>query len=196
MYLGMKKISFALVVLLIMVVLASGCTDQEENKQVLNYYNSSSVFFNYPDTWDVARSIEVAGAEVVIVTDPTASKYINESSTREELESLNITNGAVFMYVKIPKNLDANLNSTVNEALQKLTQKGAKITKVTTTNVSGIVANETSLTRTGEGVTSEGKVITFERNENVYALILISAGSTYESQKKNFDLILSSLQFT
>ncbi len=192
----MKKISFALVVLLIMVVLASGCTDQEENKQVLNYYNSSSVFFNYPDTWDVARSIEVAGAEVVIVTDPTASKYINESSTREELESLNITNGAVFMYVKIPKNLDANLNSTVNEALQKLTQKGAKITKVTTTNVSGIVANETSLTRTGEGVTSEGKVITFERNENVYALILISAGSTYESQKKNFDLILSSLQFT
>lgn len=192
----MKKISFALVVLLIMVVLASGCTDQEENKQVLNYYNSSSVFFNYPDTWDVARSIEVAGAEVVIVTDPTASKYINESSTREELESLNITNGALFMYVKIPKNLDANLNSTVNEALQKLTQKGAKITKVTTTNVSGIVANETSLTRTGEGVTSEGKVITFERNENVYALILISAGSTYESQKKNFDLILSSLQFT
>ena len=100
------------------------------------------------------------------------------------------------MYVKIPKNLDANLNSTVNEALQKLTQKGAKITKVTTTNVSGIVANETSLTRTGEGVTSEGKVIAFERNENVYALILISAGSTYESQKKNFDLILSSLQFT
>lgn len=192
----MKKISFALVVLLIMVVLASGCTDQEENKQVLNYYNSSSVFFNYPDTWDVARSIEVAGAEVVIVTDPTASKYINESSTREELESLNITNGALFMYVKIPKNLDANLNSTVNEALQKLTQKGAKITKVTTTNVSGIVANETSLTRTGEGVTSEGKVIAFERNENVYALILISAGSTYESQKKNFDLILSSLQFT
>jgi hypothetical protein len=192
----MKKISFALVVLLIMVVLASGCTDQKENKQVLNYYNSSSVFFNYPDTWDVARSIEVAGAEVVIVTDPTASKYINESSTREELESLNITNGAVFMYVKIPKNLDANLNSTVNEALQKLTQKGAKITKVTTTNVSGIVANETSLTRTGEGVTSEGKVIAFERNENVYALILISAGSTYESQKKNFDLILSSLQFT
>jgi len=192
----MKKISFALVVLLIMVVLASGCTDQKENKQVLNYYNSSSVFFNYPDTWDVARSIEVAGAEVVIVTDPTASKYINESSTREELESLNITNGALFMYVKIPKNLDANLNSTVNEALQKLTQKGAKITKVTTTNVSGIVANETSLTRTGEGVTSEGKVIAFERNENVYALILISAGSTYESQKKNFDLILSSLQFT
>lgn len=192
----MKKISFALVVLLIMVVLASGCTDQKENKQVLNYYNSSSVFFNYPDTWDVARSIEVAGAEAVIVTDPTASKYINESSTREELESLNITNGAVFMYVKIPKNLDANLNSTVNEALQKLTQKGAKITKVTTTNVSGIVANETSLTRTGEGVTSEGKVIAFERNENVYALILISAGSTYESQKKNFDLILSSLQFT
>lgn len=192
----MKKISFALVVLLIMVVLASGCTDQKENKQVLNYYNSSSVFFNYPDTWDVARSIEVAGAEVVIVTDPTASKYINESSTREELESLNITNGAVFMYVKIPKNLDANLNSTVNEALQKLTQKGAKITKVTTTNVSGIVANETSLTRTDEGVTSEGKVIAFERNENVYALILISAGSTYESQKKNFDLILSSLQFT
>ena len=192
----MKKISFALVVLLIMVVLASGCTDQEENKQVLNYYNSSSVFFNYPDTWDVARSIEVAGAEVVIVTDPTASKYINESSTREELESLNITNGAVFMYVKIPKNLDANLNSTVNEALQKLTQKGAKITKVTTNNVSAIVANETSSTRTGEGETSEGKVITFERNENVYALILISAGSTYESQKKNFDLILSSLQFT
>lgn len=192
----MKKISFALVVLLIMVVLASGCTDQKENKQVLNYYNSSSVFFNYPDTWDVARSIEVAGAEVVIVTDPTASKYINESSTREELESLNITNGAVFMYVKIPKNLDANLNSTVNEALQKLTHKGAKITKVTTTNVSGIVANETSLTRTDEGVTSEGKVIAFERNENVYALILISAGSTYESQKKNFDLILSSLQFT
>lgn len=192
----MKKISFALVVLLIMVVLASGCTDQKENKQVLNYYNSSSVFFNYPDTWDIARSIEVAGAEVVIVTDPTASKYINESSTREELESLNITNGALFMYVKIPKNLDANLNSTVNEALQKLTQKGAKITKVTTTNVSGIVANETSLTRTGEGVTSEGKVIAFERNENVYALILISAGSTYESQKKNFDLILSSLQFT
>lgn len=192
----MKKISFALVVLLIMVVLASGCTDQKENKQVLNYYNSSSVFFNYPDTWDVARSIEVAGAEVVIVTDPTASKYINESSTREELESLNITNGALFMYVKIPKNLDANLNSTVNEALQKLTQKGAKITKVTTTNVSGIVANETSLTRTDEGVTSEGKVIAFERNENVYALILISAGSTYESQKKNFDLILSSLQFT
>ncbi|WJI10205.1 hypothetical protein FGU46_08965 [Methanobacterium sp. CWC-01] len=176
--------------------MASGCTDQKENKQVLNYYNSSSVFFNYPDTWDVARSIEVAGAEVVIVTDPTASKYINESSTREELESLNITNGALFMYVKIPKNLDANLNSTVNEALQKLTQKGAKITKVTTTNVSGIVANETSLTRTGEGVTSEGKVIAFERNENVYALILISAGSTYESQKKNFDLILSSLQFT
>ncbi|MDD1763435.1 MAG: hypothetical protein LUQ70_01805 [Methanobacteriaceae archaeon] len=193
----MKKISFALIVLLVVVVFTSGCTNQNPTNQILtNYYNSSSVFFNYPDTWDVARSIEVAGAEVVIVTDPTASKYINESTTREDLESLNITNGTVFIYIKIPKTPDVNINSTVTEILQRLTQKGGKITQTTTTNVSGIVANETALTRTNEGATSEGKIIAFEKNDNIYALILVTAGNTYESQKKNFDLILNSLKVT
>jgi hypothetical protein len=190
---GMKIIPFTLILILIMVVFASGCTNQKET-QAANYYNSSSVFFNYPDTWDVARSIEIAGAEVVIVTDPTASKFINESSSREDLESLNLTNGTVFMYIMIPKTPDTNLNSTVTEVLQRLTQKGGKITKITNTNVSGIVANETSLIRTSEGATSEGKIIAFERNDNIYALILITAGNTYESQKKNFDLILNSFK--
>lgn len=180
---------------MVLVIFTSGCSIQNPNEKVTNYYNSSSVFFNYPDTWDVARSIDVAGVEVVIITDPAASNYINESSTREELESLNVTNGTVFMYIKIPKTSDVNLNSTVTEALDRLTQKGAKVTKTKSTNISGIVANETSLTRNNEGVTSEGKIIALERNDSVYALLLITAGQTYDSQKKNFDVILTSLQF-
>jgi hypothetical protein len=190
----MKKIFLGLMVLTVMVVLTSGCADKNQSQET-NYYNSSSVFFYYPDTWNVARSIDVAGAEAVIVTDPTASRYINESSTIEELESLNVTDGTVFIYIKIPKTSEVNLNSTVSDVLQRLTQKGAKVTKNTTTNFSGIVANETFLTRTSEGVTSEGKVISFERNESVYALILITAGNSYHSQKKNFDLILTSWRF-
>lgn len=179
-----------------MVVLASGCTIQNPDEQKTNYYNSSSVFFNYPDTWEIARSIDVAGVEAVIVTDPIASKYINESSTLEELESLNITEGTVFIYIKIPKTSEVNLNYTVTEVQQRLTQKGAKVTKTRTTNVSGMVANETSLTRTSEGIISEGKIIAFERNDDIYTLILITAGNSYESQKKNFDVILNSLRFT
>jgi hypothetical protein len=190
----MKKLSMGLIVVMVLVVLTSGCTNQKESEET-NYYNSSSVFFNYPDTWDVARSIEVAGAEVVIVTDPTASKYINDSSTREELESLNVTNGTVFIYIKIPRTSDADLNSTVSEVLQRLTQKGAKISKTTTTNVSGTVASETSLTRTDDGILSEGKIIAFERNDSVYALVLITASQTFVSQKNNFDVILTSIQF-
>jgi hypothetical protein len=190
----MKKISWWWIVLLVLVVLASGCTIQNPDEKS-NYYNSSSVFFNYPDTWEIARSIEVAGVEAVIVTDPTASKYINESSTLEELESLNITEGTVFIYLMIPKTSEVNLNSTVTDVQQRLAQKGAKVTKNRTTNVSGIVANETTLTKTSEGITSEGKLIAFERNDSVYALILITAGNRYESQKQNFDVILSTLRF-
>lgn len=192
----MKKISYGLIILLLLVVLASGCTIQNPDEQKTNYYNSSSVFFNYPDTWEIARSIDVAGVEAVIVTDPIASKYINESSTLEELESLNITEGTVFIYIKIPKTSEVNLNYTVTEVQQRLTQKGAKVTKTRTTNVSGMVANETSLTRTSEGIISEGKIIAFERNDDIYTLILITAGNSYESQKKNFDVILNSLRFT
>ncbi|HNS26367.1 MAG TPA: hypothetical protein PKK85_09895 [Methanobacteriaceae archaeon] len=192
----MREKSLGLIILLVMVVLASGCTIQNPDEEKTNYYNSSSVFFNYPDTWEIARSIEVAGVEGVIVTDPTAGKYINESSTLEELESLNITEGTAFIYITIPKTSELNLNSTVTDVQQRLAQKGAKVTRKRTTNVSGVVANETSLTRTSEGIISEARIIAFERNDNIYTLILITAGNSYESQKKNFDLIFSSLQFT
>lgn len=191
----MKKISYVLMVLLVLVVFTSGCTIQNPDEQKPNYYNSSSVFFNYPDSWEIARSVEVAGVEAVIITDPTASTYINESSSLEELESLNITEGTVFIYIMIPKTSEVNLNSTVTDVQQRLAQKGAKVTKTGTTTVSGIVANETTLTRTSEAITSEGKIIAFERNDNIYALILITAGNNYESQKKNFDVILNSLRF-
>jgi PsbP-like protein len=180
----LKKYLFA-IVLLALVVFASGCTTQGPTNQTTTMptktYNAGGISFNYPDTWNIT-SQSTENATIVTLTDPDFTKT-------------NGTKGAGVMILKALKTSGVDMTQVRQQMLSSVQQSGANASATTATTINGINANETTITSTNaQGVQGQIRLIDFEKNNNIYLLMLITIGADIQSQKQNFDVILNSFK--
>lgn len=174
----MKKIIFILV-LLSLVVMASGCT----SNQSINTKNFSAggISFQYPDTWNASSQVG-ANATQIVVASP-------------EFISSNGTKGSVVLILKVSNLTASNMTQTRQEFLTQAQQSGQNVTNATI-SIAGVSASDISYNGNDtQGNKAYARLIDFNKNNTIYLMLFATGGGAdVEAAKPYFDVIVKSFQ--
>lgn len=177
----MKKIYFYIVALLALVILVSGCT-QNNNQTNLSSgnYSVNGLTFNYPIDWGLA-SQTLGTNSVINLNDP-------------QFQQSNGTKGDLLTIVKQPSRANLTYDSVRNSFTNE-----SNITYNTTNgtvNIAGLSGNLTTFTGTDpNGNQTQIKLIYFSKNNFTYILsFVVGGGVNIQDQQKYFDIIINSFQ--
>jgi uncharacterized protein YcfL len=174
----LKKYLFILVVLS-MVVMASGCTSNQNI--TTNNFSSGGMSFQYPDTWNVSTQTN-ENATQIIVASP-------------DFISSNGTKGSVVIILKITNASASNMSETRQEFATQAQQSGQNYTNATV-NIAGISASDMSYVGNDtQGNTAYARLVDFEKNNTLYLLMFATGGGVdIETVKPYFDVIVKSFK--
>ncbi len=171
----MKKYIFMLV-LLCLVVMASGCTNQNTKN-----FTADGMSFQYPDTWNTTSQVSANATQIMVAN--------------QEFISSNGTKGNVVLIIKSSNASTSNMTQTRQQIINQAQQSGQNATN-TTLSIAGVSASDISYTGNDtSGNAAHVRLIDFVKNNNLYVLLFVSGGGTdVTTAKSSFDVIVKSFK--
>jgi hypothetical protein len=165
-----------MLVLLCVVVMASGCTNQNTKN-----FTASGMSFQYPDTWNATSQVGANATQIMVANN--------------EFISSNGTKGNVVLMIKTSNVSTSNMTQTRQQIVNQAQQSGQNATN-TTINITGVTASDISYTGNDtSGNAAYVRLIDFQKNNNLYVLLFVSGGGTDIIQaKSSFDVIVKSFK--
>jgi hypothetical protein len=172
------------IALLALVVMASGCTNTNNQTSIpTKNYSAGGISFQYNDTWNINNATQ-GNQTVIAVTDT-------------DFNQTNGTKGSAVIIVKIPTSVINASGLTLTDTKTNLTtqaqQNGGQVTN-STVNIGGLTANKLTYNVTMNSTPIYGGLIDFEKNNNTFLINFASANTNVETAKANFDVIINSLK--
>ncbi|MGB9936677.1 MAG: PsbP-related protein [Methanobacterium sp.] len=183
-----------LIALLIIILTSSGGTPvqngiggsiNETPKMPVKIYSAGGIYLEYPESWNITTD-EVNGNNMqIVIQDPIS------------ISDPNGTKAAGFTIFKVQKDPYETLEQRKDVFIQSLSNSGANIAPINTTNttINGINATETIYD--GKGPKNEQiqlKLIYFEQKDIIYIMACLTKGMALETQSQYFDVILNSFK--
>jgi thioredoxin-related protein len=180
----MKKIpiSILIIVLLALVVFASGCTSQDNqtNQSNVGNYSVNGLTFNYPVDW--------------VITSQTRGSINNINIFDQDFLQSNGTKGDLVSIASQPKTSNVTYD-TVKKSITNSTNITYNTTNGTV-NIAGLSGNLTTYTGTdSNGNQTQIKLIYFDKSNFTYILTyVVGGGVNIQDQQKYFDVIINSFK--
>jgi len=170
----LKKSPIGIIILLIFVALASGCTNQTTTTPTKTLA-MNGISFQYPESWQ-----EIAPENVTLAAgggNVIAAVY--DSNNTDILALVQTTNAAT-----AKQSYDAT-KTTLNSA-------GGQIVSESTTTVDGTTAYQIDYTITSS-IAKKERLILFEKGK-IYAITYSAPQADFDSQLSNFNVIVNSFK--
>lgn len=203
----MKKYIFFIIAILILVIFVSCCTNNENQtsnqSQTFNQSNQSNiptktyssangVSFNYPKGWERAGQSEeytiISGADINMVLS------FGDTKSVEKYDGYNDYFRTVVVIEKAQLPFWSSLKNAYYNAYVELAQQDFAFKSIsnTITTVDGKKAYVKTYTVVESGVQRQVKAVWFEKKGFVYVILLVTSPEDFDSQQKNFNIILNS----
>lgn len=181
----MKKFPiFLVLVILCLVILASGCiTNNDVN--VTKSYSDNGISFEYNGTWDIANS--TAPNAVVAVGDPRTVDAQNNPSTFVLIQKPNETEGKD-LWTVYTENYAKLFNNTTNGNITNQRVSEANIT------VNSNKAFENIYITNSSGVETQMRAVWISQNGAIYVILCGATPNNFEKEQNNFDLVINSFK--
>ncbi len=170
----MKKYLF-LIGMLVLVVIASGCTTQNTQNSTTKTYSGNGVTFNYPANWTVQNSSTIQSQ---LGSVGTALGAVGDENNTFIVAKLNVGSNQA---LNSPSQAAANAKST-------LTSQGYTFVSEKQLTIDGVNADQVTFQKSGAYYTYDYIV----KNNNGYWTTYASTSS----DQTNLDMILNSLKIT
>jgi hypothetical protein len=174
----LKKYLFMLA-LLLLVVMASGCTSTQ-NISTKNF-SAGGMSFNYPDTWNASSQLGANATQIVVAN--------------QEFISSNGTKGSVVLILKVANASSSNMTQARQDLVTQAQQSGQNVTNKTVT-IAGLNASDISyIGNDSQGNKAYARLIDFEKNNTLYMLLFATGGGAdVNSAQTSFDVIVTSFK--
>lgn len=172
----MKKYLLIVLVLVGLVVMASGCTSNQTGNNTTKTYSANGITFNYPANWTVINETSNANATIVAIGDANIQNNNTTSGNGIIIEKFPTTDNTT-AELQSAKSQFASLNATNN-----------------TITIAGVTANETTITTNENNVTGQIKIIDFQKNNYLFLIQYLTISSDFQTQKQLFDTVTNSFQ--
>lgn len=210
------KYAFFLMTLLVLVVLASGCTNNENQtsnqsqtfnqsnqSQISNqskipsktYSSANGISFNYPKGWERSDGEGVRYSYSYMDSDDLNMR-VSFGDTKSSVKGEGWDYYTSFVIVQrssIP--FGFSLKNLYDNALSEATHfEIFESISNTTTTVDGNKAYVAILLSSDNGFDEKIKAVWFEKNGFAYVILLITLPKDFDSEQANFDVILNSFK--
>ncbi len=177
----MKKYFLALLVLSL-VVFASGCTSNTDTKDnQTKTLSQNNVSFTYPGTWVIADS--QANDTIAAVADPSSvNAQTGLAQTVVTVQLKNLTGTFDSMYAD-------NYESLFSNSSYKRVSEG-------NLTINGNTVLENVYTVDADGTNIKQRAIWIQDNKNVYVILCSALTSQFDKEKQNFDMIINSFNIS
>ena len=165
-------------VLLCLVVFASGCISDNKQNNVTKTYSQNNISFSYPGGWEIANT--TAPNAIVAVADPNTVQNGNPS-TLVLIQKPTVAKGT-----NISTLYATNYASFFNNTYQRVSEGNVTVNGVNSLeNV-----YRTNTTRDQRQFQAEW----LSENGIIYVILCIANTSDFKNQQSNFNLILNSFK--
>ena len=172
---SMRKYVILVISILALVVFASGCTSETQNKT----YNASGVYFIYPGAWSELSSDQLN------LTSDAASAIVAVSDN----------SGQTGVLVQSTPSLSQSLTDFVNTNKASIKKMGYTILSENTTTVNGVKAHQIIFSGSESSGSDTKQVMTlFKKNNKIYYIVFNSQPEDFDSQQANYDMVLKSFK--
>ncbi|NYB27510.1 MAG: hypothetical protein HVN34_09335 [Methanobacteriaceae archaeon] len=176
----MKKYPiFLVLVILTLVILASGCVTDDEANQTKSY-SGNNVSFTYNGTWDIANT--TAPNAVVAVGDPSTVDARNNPSTFVLIQKPNDTEG---------KDLEAVYTENYAQLFNNTTNQRISEANITVNNNKAF--ENVYITNYG-GYETQMRAVWVSQNGVIYVILCGTIPNNFEKEQSNFDLVINSFK--
>jgi len=174
----MKK--YIRVLFMVLAVAVSGCTSTTtDTGNSTKTFSQNNISFEYPLNWVAANSL--ANDTVAAVADPSS------------VDDRGLAQVSVVIQVR---ELKGNLYDMYRENYDTLFSNSSyRRVSESNTTINGYGAVENIYLETGNGTYKKRRAIWIQRDRNVYVILCTAPADRFDSEKKNFDLIISTLRF-
>ncbi len=176
----MNKILPVILFTIFMVVLVSGCINDGKANQT-NNFTKSGIFFQYPQSWGVAKVNSTGG--IAAVGDPQT--IVNgKPTTSVVIQEYNNTN-----YYSLQTAYEQNYLKFFNNTGK---------TKVSVGNftLNNDQAYETVYISSESGVKKKYRAVWLQKDRNIYVILCSARAEDYDGQNANFDLIINTFRLS
>ena len=171
----MRKYMVLVITILALVVFASGCTSETQNKT----YNVNGIYFNYPGAWSELSSDQIN------LTGDSASAIVAVSDN----------SGQTGVLIQSTPALSQSLADFTNLNKAGIKKSGYAILSENTTTVNGIKAHQIIFNGTGSSGNATKQVMTFfKKNNKIYYIVFNSPPEDFDSQQTNYNMVLNSFK--
>lgn len=170
---------FATIAILSLVVLASGCVNNDDTNSTKSY-SGNGISFVYNGTWNVANT--TSPNALVAVGDPSTVDAQNNPSTFVLIQKPNETQSND-LQATYDQNYAGLFNNTTNQRVSE-----ANIT------VNNNKALENVYITNSGGVQTQMRAVWLTQNGAIYVILCGTIPSNFENEQKNFDLVINSFK--
>ncbi|MCE5213441.1 MAG: hypothetical protein LLF83_01825 [Methanobacterium sp.] len=176
----MKKFPFLIVIILLsLVVMVSGCTNNNDTNATKKY-SQNGISFVYNGTWDIANT--TSPNSVVAVGDPKSIDNQNNPYTFVLIQKPNSTENND-LYATYAKNYNTFFNNTTNQRVSE-----ANIT------VNNNPAFENVYITNSGGIQRQMRAVWVSQKGVIYVILCGALPSNFDKEQKNFDLVINSFK--
>jgi hypothetical protein len=177
----MNKYPVLIVILLFLVVLASGCIDTEKDTNKTKTYAQNGISFVYNGTWDLANT--TSPNAVVAVGDPQSVDPVTRSPKIFVLIQKSNATAGTDLWTAYQENYRSFFNNTGKQRVSE-----ANIT------VNNVQAYENVYTENSNGTQKQVRAVWLAPTGTIYVILCGAPVADFEKQQKNFDLIIYSFK--
>jgi hypothetical protein len=177
----MNRYPVLVVILLFLVVIASGCIDNEKNNNQTKTYAKNGISFVYNGTWQIANT--TSPNAVVAVGDPQSVNPVTSSPNIFVLIQKSNSTAGTDIWVAYQNNYRSFFNSTGKQRVSE-----ANIT------INNVKAYENVYTEDVNGTQKKVRAVWLAPKGTIYVIFCSAPVAEFEKQQKNFDLIINSFK--
>ncbi len=175
-----KYLIFVTIILLGLVVLTSGCVNNDDANSTKSY-SGNGISFVYNGTWNIANT--TAPNAVVAVGNPSTVDAQNNPSTFVLIQKPNDTEGKDLETVYTENYANLFNNTTTNRRISE-----ANIT------VNNNKAFENVYITNSSGYETQMRAVWISQNGVIYVILCGTIPNNFEKEQSNFDLVINSFK--
>lgn len=167
------------VILLVLVILTSGCVNNDPNNQT-NTYSGNGISFTYNGTWEVANS-----------TSPNAVVAVGDPKTVDAEK-----NPYTFVLIQKPNATQNNdLQQTYNQNYAKMFNNSSN-QRVSEANITinNNKALENIYLTNSSGMQMQMRAVWLTQKGVIYVILCGTIPSNFDKEQKNFDMVINSFK--
>jgi hypothetical protein len=176
----MKKYPFLLaILLLLLVVMISGCTNKNDTNATKSY-SQNGISFVYNGTWEIANT--TSPNAIVAVGDPKTVDSQNDPYTFVLIQKPNATQNAD-LQTTYTENYNKFFNNTTNQRVSE-----ANITLNNNKAFENVYISDFG------GVQRQMRAVWLVQNGVIYVILCGTIPANFDNEQKNFDLVINSFK--